>query len=153
MNNENLLKPEDRTPEERRESARNAGKASGEARRRKRDMKSRMKMILSLPAQNTNDWNLAAEMGVELDEIDNEIVMLIGLFLKAKQGDVPAVREIRSILGLDTASKELELKKKELSSKTGELPGKDTQININIVAAKGTEGITAEDQSEGADDE
>lgn len=116
-------------------------------------MKSRMQMILSLPAQNTNDWNLAAEMGVELDEIDNENVMLIGLFLKAKQGDVAAVREIRSILGLDTASKELELKKKELSSKTGELPEKDTQININIVAAEGTEGITAEDQGEGADDE
>ena len=42
MNDENLIKNSDRTPSERRELARKAGKASGEARRRKRDSRELM---------------------------------------------------------------------------------------------------------------
>ena len=43
---ENLISLADRTMEERREIAKRAGKASGEARRRKRDMRELMKMML-----------------------------------------------------------------------------------------------------------
>ena len=39
MNENNLIRPEDLTPSERREIAQKGGKASGEARRRKKDMK------------------------------------------------------------------------------------------------------------------
>ena len=139
MNNENLLKPGDRTPSERRESASQAGKASGEARRRKRDMKARMKMILALPTTDVDDWNNASAMGVKMEEIDNETVMLIGLYQEAKRGNVAAVREIRNILGKDIASEELALKKKEMKRKTGSLPEAAPQINIHITAADGTE--------------
>lgn len=139
MNNENLLKPSDRTPSERRESASHAGKASGEARRRKRDMKARMKMILALPATDVGDWNNASAMGVEMEEIDNETVMLIGLYREAKRGNVAAVREIRNILGKDIASEELALKKKDMKRKTGSLPEAAPKINIHITAADGTE--------------
>lgn len=109
-------------------------------------------MILSLPANDVNDWNRAAAMGIELDDIDNETIMLVGLFQKAKQGDVFAIREIRSILGLDLGSQELALKKKELERKTGELPEKAPQINIQIVAADGTEGMDPEDQGDSTED-
>lgn len=44
-------------------------------------------------------------------------MILKGLFLKAAEGDVQAVREIRNILGKDNSSAELALKKKELKMK------------------------------------
>lgn len=46
MNNENLLKKDDRTPSERRENARKAGKASGEARRRRKTLREELLLML-----------------------------------------------------------------------------------------------------------
>ena len=93
------------------------GNSSAQSRRRKRDMKAKMKMLLSLPCSDTEDWNEASAMGVDISEIDNETIMLIGLFKQAKEGNVQAVKEIRNILGKDNSSAELEIKKKELKLK------------------------------------
>lgn len=117
---ENLIPLPERTKEEQREIQSKGGKASGEARRRRKSMKQKMQMLLELPA-SMDDYNTAAVMGVD-GEIDNEIAMLIGLYMKAKTGDVSAVKEIRNILGKDTASAELALRKKELDLKEA---GKD----------------------------
>lgn len=117
MNEYNLIPNSERTPSELREQTSKAGKASGAARRRKRDMKAKMKMLLSLPCSDTEDWNEASAMGVDISEIDNETIMLIGLFKQAKEGNVQAVKEIRNILGKDNSSAELEIKKKELKLK------------------------------------
>lgn len=127
MNEKNLIKPEDLTPSERRESASRAGKASAAARRKKRDMKAKMKMLLELPCGEA-DWNEAAMMGVDAADIDNETAMLIGLWKEAKSGNVQAAREVRNIIGKDNSSEELALKKKELSLKEKQLSG-DTAEN------------------------
>ena len=47
-NEENLIPMDERTENEQREIARKGGKKSGEARRRKKDMKAKMKLLLSL---------------------------------------------------------------------------------------------------------
>lgn len=116
MNENNLIRPEDLTPSERRESARKAGKASAEARRKKKSMREKMKLLLSLPACDSDMSELEA-LGIPIEESDNEMVILKGLFLKAADGDVSAVREIRNILGKDNSSEELALKRKELKLK------------------------------------
>ena len=116
MNEQTLIRPEDLTPSERRENARKAGKASAEARRRKKSMKEKMKLLLSLPACDSDLLELEA-LGVPIEDSDNEMVILKGLFLKAAAGDVAASKEIRNILGKDNSSAELEIKKKELKLK------------------------------------
>lgn len=100
---------------------------------KKRDMKAKMKMLLELPC-TAEDWNEAAEMGVDMSEIDNETAMLIGLFKEAKSGNVQAVKEIRNILGKDNSSEELALKKKELKMKeeAANNTPEDTSLHITI---------------------
>ena len=113
-NDENLIPNSERTPNELREMTSKGGKKSGESRRRKRDMRKKMQMILSLVPQNCDDYNLVSEMGVDISEIDNETVMLAGLFNQAKSGNVQAIKEIRNIIGDDIPSAELELKEQAL---------------------------------------
>ena len=84
MNENNLIRPEDLTPSERRESARKAGKASAAARRKKKSMREKMKLLLSLPACDSDLTELEA-MGIPIEESDNEMVILKGLFLRAEK--------------------------------------------------------------------
>lgn len=133
MNEKNLIPFSERSVSEARESGAKGGKKSGETRRKKRDMKAKMKMLLELPC-TADDWNEAAEMGVDMSDIDNETAMLIGLFKEAKSGNVQAVKEIRNILGKDNSSEELALKKKELKMKeeAANNSPEDTSLNITI---------------------
>ena len=116
MNEKNLIRPEDLTPSERRESASRAGKASGEARRRKKDMKQKMKALLELPAA-ANDREQLEALGVSPDDMDNEMVLVMSMFLSAAQGDTKAFDRVIQILGKDIAHEELALKKRELKLK------------------------------------
>lgn len=79
------------------------GKRSGEVRRRKRNMKKCMELLLSLPASERNDYQLLSDMGVNFDELDedeitNMLVVNAALVKYAKRGDVSAVKELRSII-------------------------------------------------------
>lgn len=116
MNEQNLIPFTERSESEVRELNSKGGKKSGETRRRKKTMKQQLEMLLALPACDNDKAELDA-LGIDAEEADNSMVILKGLFLKAASGDVSAVKEIRNILGKDTASAELELKKKELKIK------------------------------------
>ena len=119
MNEKNLIRPEDLTPSERREIAQKGGKASGEARRRKKDMKQKMKALLELPAA-ANDREQLEALGVspdDMDNMDNEMVLVMSMFLSAAQGDTKAFDRVIQILGKDIAHEELALKKRELKLK------------------------------------
>lgn len=133
MNEKNLIPFSERSVSEARESGAKGGKKSGETRRKKRDMKAKMKMLLELPC-TADDWNEAAMMGIDASEIDNETAMLIGLFKEAKSGNVQAVKEIRNILGKDNSSEELALKKKEMKMKEEDANNspEDTSLHITI---------------------
>lgn len=116
MNEQNLIRPEDLTPSERREIAQKGGKASGEARRRKKDMKQKMKALLELPAA-ANDREQLEALGISPDDMDNEMVLVMSMFLNAAQGDTKAFDRVIQILGKDIAHEELALKKRELKLK------------------------------------
>lgn len=116
MNEQNLIKKEDRTPSERRENARKAGKASGEARRRRRDARAVMKMILTL-TPDAADWNALSAAGVPMEQIDNKSLLLLSLYQKAITGDVQATKLVLTLSGdlsgLDEREQKARIKKLE----------------------------------------
>lgn len=84
------LKPV-RTTEEARKRGANGGRKSGEARRRKRDVKSAAKMILNLPC-GEDVKNILADMGVDDEDFTNRVAVLARAYAKALKGDVSAAR-------------------------------------------------------------
>ena len=77
------------------------GIASGESRQRRKRMREYMETVLDLPVSDKRKLNKLARMGIIPEEINNEMLMTVGLWKKACDGDVAAVKEIRSIIGED----------------------------------------------------
>ena len=105
-NEKNLIPNSERTPEERREIATAGGKASGVSRRRKRSLKEAADLYLSLPVADRRTWNKIARRGVDPDDIDNQMAMIIGLTIAATAGDAKAAKVIVDLLGEDAHSEE-----------------------------------------------
>lgn len=130
MPNEKNLIPftSDQSRDEAVKNGAKGGKASGKSRRRKKSMKQVMDMLLSLPANTPADWEMLIDMGVNVDEIDEDLVnnLLVvnaALLKKAKTGDVNSIKELRNIIRdnvfenhkikLDNAYLDIERKKAE----------------------------------------
>lgn len=79
-------------------------------------MKQKMKALLELPAA-ANDREQLEALGVSPDDMDNEMVLVMSMFLGAAQGDTKAFDRVIQILGKDIAHEELALKKRELKLK------------------------------------
>lgn len=122
-NEQNLVPNSARTPSERRENASKAGVASGKARRRKKNMKQKMQLLLSLPAADNDQAELSA-MGVDPEDMDNEMVLVKALFLAAAEGDTKAFDRIQDVLGRTVAREELGLKKQEAKKRNALSNGK-----------------------------
>ncbi len=116
MNEQNLIPFTERSESEVREYNSKGGKASGETRRRKRDMKQKMKALLELPAASNDQEQLEA-LGVDPEDMDNEMVLVMAMFLNAANGDTKAFDRVMQILGKDIGHEELALKKRELKLK------------------------------------
>lgn len=114
LSENNLIVP---SSEEARINGRKGGKKSGEARRRKRDLKNTMKTLLSMPVTNNEIWNALSQMGVPPENIDNYTAVVVALMQEALSGNVKAFKEIRSILGEDTDNERLKLSQKEMKLK------------------------------------
>ncbi len=104
MNEHNLIPFSERSESEVRESGAKGGKKSGETRRRKKSMKQVMDMLLQMPANAVADYNMLAEIGIDLSDLDsetvnNQLVVNAALMKKAKSGDVQAVKAIADIIG------------------------------------------------------
>ena len=89
------------------EEAKKGGIASGEARRRKRDMKKTLEMLATLPfnLKDKNGNSIKAQlqaMGISEEDIDYEMAMNYSVFLTAIKGgknQVSAATFIRDTLG------------------------------------------------------
>lgn len=112
-NEKNLIPNSERTPSELREMASKAGKKSGEVRRRKKTMKQVMDMLLSLPAVSADDTYILSQLGFDtitldeeqLEDINNMLIVNAVLLVKAKRGDVKAIKELRKIIQDDVYTK------------------------------------------------
>ena len=98
MNN-NLIPQSERTKEEQREIARKGGIASGKARRRKKLIKEQLELLLSLPLKDENAKKKLKQLGINADNIDNQMAMIISIWNKALKGDVQAFNSIRDTVG------------------------------------------------------
>ena len=126
-NEKNLVPNSARTPSERRENASKAGIASGVSRRRKKSLKQKMQLLLSLPAAD-NDQTELATMGIDPEDMDNEMVLVKALFIAAAAGDTRAFDRIQDVLGRSVAREELALKKQEAKRKAA--AGTDAEDRI-----------------------
>lgn len=122
-NEKNLVPFDERTESEQREIASAGGKASGKARRRKKSLKQKMQLLLSLPAADNDQAELSA-MGVDPDDMDNEMVLVKALFIAAAAGDTRAFDRIQDVLGRSVAREELALKKQEAKKRNTPSNGK-----------------------------
>lgn len=91
-NSKNLISNSQRTSEELRTMGKAGGIASGISRRRNRSMKEAAITLLSLPVQDEGKWNQMAAMGLEPDEIDYRMEILISLLRAATTGDSRAAK-------------------------------------------------------------
>lgn len=127
-NEKNLVPQTERSPSEAREMGRKGGIASGAARRRKKSLKQKMQLLLSLPAAGNDQAELAA-MGVEPGDMDNEMVLIKALFLSAAEGDTKAFDRIQDVLGRTVAREELALKKQEAKRRAAS--GEDAEERVS----------------------
>ena len=97
-NSENLVPLNKRTKKEQREIQSKGGKASGETRRQKKTLKESMEILLSRPISDKRKLAKVVRHGFEGSDADNRALLTIALFEKASSGDVPALREIRSLI-------------------------------------------------------
>ena len=93
-----------RTREQHSEDSRKGGVASGVSRRRKRSLKEAADLFLSLPVSDRKMWNKISRRGVDPDDIDNQMAMIIGLTMAATAGDARAAKVIVDLLGEDSHS-------------------------------------------------
>lgn len=131
-NEKNLMPIEEvnsrRTREEHSEDSRKAGIASGKARRRKKSLKQKMQLLLSLPAADNDQTELAA-MGIYPEDMDNEMVLVKALFIAAAAGDTRAFDRIQDVLGRSVAREELALKKQEAKRRAAS--GEDAEERVS----------------------
>ena len=103
MAKENLMPIEEvnsnRTREQHSEDSRKAGIASGKARREKKLIKDNIELLLSLPIKSKKMKEQLAELGIEENEMNNQMAMVIAMYQKVLKGDVSAFNTLRDTLG------------------------------------------------------
>lgn len=99
MANEQNLKPiKHLSTEEAKKRGSKGGKKSGEARRKKRDMKEQMRLLLSLPVTDAKNKAALKKLGIDADNIDNQMMLLLGLYKASMRGSVQAFQKIQELV-------------------------------------------------------
>ena len=111
------------------------GKASGEVRRKKKEIREKMKTLLSFYPTADKREQLEA-LGIVPEDADNEMLLCVSLFQTAISGDTGAFDRVMQILGKDIKHEELNLKKKQMqdndSNALNKLDEVLAKINSNI---------------------
>ncbi len=134
-NEQNLIPNEKRTPSERRENARKAGIASGEARRKKKTMKQELDAILSLSAA---EENVIAFDGIISKDSDasNQTLVMASAVKQALKGNVKAMQFIVNVMGgTDKEKRQMRLDKRlqkarieMIQAQTNKITGNNTEV-------------------------
>ena len=141
-NAQNLIPNEKRTPKERRENARKAGKASGQARRDKRDLRERAIAFMEAAA----DPRVAAAMsktGVEV--FDNADVVMAGIYKGVIKGDTKALAMWMDLTGQNPKTspklKAIEERKAEAEAKRAEMETELYKMRLEAIKGIGQEEL------------
>lgn len=115
-NIQNLIKNEDLTLEQRRKNASKAGKASAKKRRERKAMQEQMEILLSLPIKNEKAKKQLTELGIQTNEIDNQMALIVSLYqtaLKGGKNSVQAFNTIQQLVEKNNTQQDNEITKVE----------------------------------------
>lgn len=97
-NEKNLIPFSERTESEQREIRSAGGIASGAARRRKRSLKEAADLYLSLPVRDKRKLNAMLRDGLDSEDADNQMAIIVGLSKKAMCGDSKAAKVLFDLM-------------------------------------------------------
>lgn len=92
------LKPV-KTTEEARERGRIGGIKSGEARRKRKQLKETLSALLTLPPGINDQKDLLMALGIDEDDCNNQTLIAISMIQAAAAGDVKAATWVRDTVG------------------------------------------------------
>lgn len=144
-NEQNLIKNSERTPSERRESAKKAGVASGKARRKKANLKKAFETILQAEVASPNVKKQLEELGFDST---NEMALAMVMMQKAMKGNVRAFEQISKLTTtdvkdtLDKKEQKERIKRLELDNKKREqeLSGSKSDTSLMEVLLEAVKG-------------
>lgn len=96
-NNIENLKP--LSTEKAREIGRKGGIASGKAKKQRKNMKEALNMLLSLDVKSSKAREQLRQLGIEDEDMTNEMAMMVAMFTKAMKGDRGCAEFIRDTSG------------------------------------------------------
>lgn len=113
------------------EAGRKGGKASVEAKKKKKKLRELVEVFGELPVYSDKAKSMMEQMGISPDDMNNKMAAVIGIFKKAAAGDVQAFNAIRDITG--------EKPKDEIDSNVA------TNVTVNYVKS-GAKFASSEDE-------
>ena len=99
MNEENLTPFNKMTVKQQREIAKKGGIASQKKRKERKLIKDQISLLLSLPLKDEKTKAKFKSLGIDSEDIDNQMAMVIAMWQKALKGDVNAFNTIRDTIG------------------------------------------------------
>ena len=81
------------------EAGKKGGKASAEAKKRKKKLRELVEIFGELDVANDKVKNMMEQMGISPEDMTNKMAAVVGVFKKAADGDVQAFNAIRDITG------------------------------------------------------
>lgn len=104
---ENNLIPftSDQDREQAKINGRKGGKASGEARRKNKNMKECLKILLSLDVKSPKAREQLKALGIDDEEMTNQMALMVSMLNKALKGDKGCAEFIRDTSGQQIVNK------------------------------------------------
>lgn len=98
MVNKDNLKPI-RSKERAREIGKKGGQAYARNVRKRKALKEQMELLLTLPLTDERAKKQFESMGIDADNMDNQMAMVVKTYAQALKGNINAVNVIREIIG------------------------------------------------------
>ena len=105
---QNLIPFNKRTETEQKRITTMGGVASGKARREKKTLRELAEMIGSMPVKNAKTIAIMKAAGFDVEQMTNDTAMLLGLQLKAQNGDPAAAKLLAEMRGQYSTRVEVE---------------------------------------------
>lgn len=83
-----------RTPEEMAEIQKKAAEARKKKNEARKAMREQLSTLLKMDTSSAEQKKMLREMGIEEEEMSNQMVLMVALFKKGAKGDVAAIRQI-----------------------------------------------------------
>lgn len=122
-NEQNLIPFSERSESEARENGRKGGIASGAARRRKKSLREAADLYLSLPLRDKRKLNAMLRDGIDPEDADNQMAIIVGLSKMAMMGDSKSAKLLFELLDEGGADGRDEIEDDGLMSALDKLAG------------------------------